>query len=52
MPVKGLLAKKIGTTEFFREDGEAVCVEAPAANAPPPHGAQEWGIESTGSIDW
>jgi len=28
MPVKGLLAKKIGTTEFFREDGEAVCVTA------------------------
>lgn len=28
MPVKGLLAKKIGTTEIFREDGEAVCVTA------------------------
>ncbi len=28
MPVKGLLAKKIGTTEIFREGGEAVCVTA------------------------
>lgn len=28
MTLQGLLAKKIGTTEVFREDGEAMCVTA------------------------
>ncbi len=28
MTIQGLLAKKIGTTEVFREDGQAVCVTA------------------------
>ena len=28
MPVKGLVGKKIGTTQVFRENGEAVCVTA------------------------
>lgn len=28
MPVQGLIGKKIGTTEVFRESGEAVCVTA------------------------
>ncbi len=28
MTIQGLLGKKIGTTQVFREDGEAVCVTA------------------------
>ena len=31
MSIQGLLGKKIGTSQVFREDGEAVCVTAVAA---------------------